>query len=146
MDTAAKLAAFVAAQAAVYEQVRRELRAGHKETHWIWFIFPQLAGLGTSAMSQRFGIASLAEARSYLDHAVLGPRLIECTQLMLAIPSSDIAMFMSYPDDLKFRSSMTLFALAAPDEPAFSEALQRFFGGKRDDATLRLIQQAGPSN
>jgi len=141
METAAKLAQFVTAQDAVYDQVLRELAAGRKETHWIWFIFPQVAGLGFSPMSQKFGIVSQDEARTYLEHSILGPRLRECTRLMLAISSRDIGAILGYPDDLKFRSSMTLFAVAAPEESLFEEALQRFFGGERDPLTSELLQQ-----
>jgi len=141
MKTEAKLAEFVKVQDAVYDEVRRELAAGRKETHWIWFIFPQMAGLGSSEMSRKFGIASKAEARSYLEHSVLGPRLRECTQLILALPGRDIGSILGYPDDLKFRSSMTLFAAAGPEEPIFKAALDRFFGGEHDPLTVRLLGQ-----
>jgi len=139
MRTTAKLAEFVTAQDAVYDHVLSELRAGRKRSHWMWFVFPQLAGLGSSPMAQKFALASKAEARSYLDHEVLGPRLRECTRLMLAAPTSDIGSILDYPDDLKFRSCMTLFAEAAPDEPLFEEALQKFFGGDRGPLTLKLL-------
>jgi len=142
MNTAAKLAEFVAAQEGIYEQVLRELSAGKKRSHWIWFIFPQLAGLGFSSMSQKFGIASPAEARSYLDHDVLGPRLRECTRKMLALSARDIGSILGHPDDLKFRSSLTLFAAAAPDEPLFAEALQTFYGGQRDPLTIELLERS----
>jgi len=132
MTTESKLAEFFAAQNRVYDQVLRELAAGRKETHWIWFIFPQITGLGSSGMSQRFGIASLAEAQTYLQHDVLGSRLRECTALMLAAPHRDIRSILGDPDDLKFRSSMTLFAAAAPEEAIFESALVKFFGGKPD--------------
>jgi uncharacterized protein (DUF1810 family) len=141
MDTASKLVEFVAAQDAVYDDVRRELAAGRKETHWIWFIFPQLLGLGRSPMSQKFGLASLKEAQSYLRHVILGPRLRECTQLMLAAPNRSIGSILGYPDDLKFRSSMTLFAAAAPEDLLFDAALDRFFEGERDERTISLLQQ-----
>jgi uncharacterized protein (DUF1810 family) len=141
MTTEAKLAAFVAAQDAVYDQVKRELSAGHKETHWMWFIFPQMASLGSSAMSQRFGIASKAEARSYVDHTVLGPRLRECARLMLAAGNREINSILGHPDNLKFRSSMTLFAAVAPEETVFEEALRTFFGGERDPVTMRLLEE-----
>jgi uncharacterized protein (DUF1810 family) len=141
MKTAAKLAEFVAIQNEVYDEVLHELAAGRKETHWIWFIFPQMAGLGSSHMSQKLGIASKAEARNYLEHSVLGPRLRECTRLMLAIPHGNIDSIMGYPDDLKFRSSMTLFAAAAPEESLFEDALQKFFAGERDPLTIRLLGQ-----
>ncbi|MGA2660961.1 MAG: DUF1810 family protein [Verrucomicrobiota bacterium] len=136
----AKLAEFVTAQDAVYDNVRRELAAGRKETHWIWFIFPQMAGLGFSSTSRKFGIASKAEARSYLGHSVLGPRLRECTQLMLSVPNRSIGSILGHPDDLKFRSSMTLFAAAAPEEPLFKAALEKFFGGEHDPLTIRMLQ------
>jgi uncharacterized protein (DUF1810 family) len=138
-----KLEQFMAAQDLVYDQVLQELKGGQKRTHWIWFIFPQLAGLGASGMAQKFGIASKAEAKSYLEHAVLGPRLRECTRLMLAIPHGDIGSIMGYPDDLKFRSCMTLFATVdAEGESIFDEALQKFFGGERDPLTLELLEEA----
>jgi len=136
-----KLVEFVAAQDAVYDQVLSELRAGRKCTHWMWFIFPQLAGLGSSPLAQKFALASKAEARGYLDHRVLGPRLRECTRLMLAAPTSDISTILDYPDDLKFRSCMMLFAEAAPDELLFEEALEKFFGGESDPMTLWLLEQ-----
>jgi len=140
MTTETKLAEFVAAQNPVYDRVRCELAAGRKESHWIWFIFPQVAGLGLSDMSRRFNIDSVAEARLYLKHDVLGARLRECTGLMLASSGSDISAILGYPDDLKFRSSMTLFAVAAPDEPIFEAALQKFFGGNRDELTIGMVQ------
>jgi uncharacterized protein (DUF1810 family) len=142
MDTAAKLRDFVAAQEPVYEQVVRELTVGQKRSHWMWFIFPQLAGLGFSAMAQRFGIASLDEARRYLSHPDLGARLRECTRLMLAVPHDDVSAVLGYPDDLKFRSCMTLFAAAAPEESLFDEALKKFFGGEGDQRTLELLEEA----
>lgn len=143
-DTSDKFQEFVNAQELVYAQVRSELAAGRKQTHWIWFIFPQLAGLGTSGMAQKFGISSKAEARSYLEHAVLGTRLRECTRLMLAVPHGDIRSIMGYPDDLKFRSSMTLFAAAAQEgESIFAEALEKFYGGERDPLTIKLLNQEG---
>ena len=142
MAAESKLADFVAAQDAVYDQVISELKAGRKRTHWIWFIFPQMIGLGFSAMSQRFGIASKSEAKEYLRHVVLGPRLRECTQLLLDLPSRNISDILGYPDDLKFRSSMTLFAAVAPEETMFEEALKKFFAGERDAATIKLLQNS----
>jgi uncharacterized protein (DUF1810 family) len=141
MNTAAKLEEFVKAQNGVYEDVVRELAAGRKQTHWMWFIFPQLAGLGSSRMAQKFAIASLAEARSYLAHGVLGARLRECTRLMLAAPHDDVSSILGHPDDLKFRSSMTLFANAAPQQRLFEEALGKFFRGERDPLTMTLLEQ-----
>jgi uncharacterized protein (DUF1810 family) len=134
---------FVQAQDAVYPEVLRELKAGRKESHWIWFIFPQLAGLGHSQMAQRFGLLSLDEARAYLAHPILGARLKECTGIMLAQPGSDARAIMGTPDDLKFRSSMTLFDLAAPQEPIFRQALAKFFSGKADSLTIELLQPPG---
>jgi uncharacterized protein (DUF1810 family) len=141
MRTEAKFTEFAAAQDAVYDEVRRELAAGRKESHWIWFIFPQMAGLGLSPMSQKFGIASKAEARRYLEHSVLGQRLRECTELLLGFQGRSIGSILGYPDDLKFRSSMTLFAAAAPEEPLFKAALEKFFGGEHDALTINLIKQ-----
>ncbi len=142
METETKLAEFVAAQEEVYDRVRRELAAGRKETHWIWFIFPQMIGLGFSSMSRKFGIASKAEARSYLKHDILGPRLRECTQLMLAQSGRSIGSILGYPDDLKLRSSMTLFATAAPEEAIYQQALEKFFGGEPDDRTIILLRKS----
>lgn len=135
-----KFAEFVDAQDPVYEQVVRELKAGRKQTHWMWFIFPQLAGLGSSHMAQKFAIDSLAEAQSYLQHPVLGARLRECARLMIAAPHGDVSAILGYPDDLKFRSSMTLFAAAEPNEPVFQAALDKFFGGERDSRTMELLK------
>jgi len=139
MDTETKLTEFVSTQEAVFEQVVSELTAGHKQSHWMWFIFPQLAGLGTSQMARKFAIGSLEEARAYLRHAVLGPRLKECTRLMLAAPHSDAGAILGYPDDLKFRSCMTLFRAAEPGEPLFQAALEKFFAGESDSLTLELL-------
>src|SRR4051794_25718764 len=132
---------FVAAQDPVYPRVLRELAVGQKQTHWIWFIVPQLRGVGSSHMAQRFGIESQVEARSYLEHGALGHRLRECTQRMLAIPHGDIRAVMDRPDDLKFRSSMTLFAAVAPEETIFDEAINKFFQGERDALTLKLLAE-----
>jgi uncharacterized protein (DUF1810 family) len=129
---------FVDAQAPVYRRVIDELRQGRKQSHWMWFIFPQLAGLGHSAMAQRFAIRSRDEALAYLGHAVLGPRLRECTALVNAVEGRTIREILGSPDDLKFCSSMTLFAEACT-EPAFAAALAKFFGGKPDRKTLDLL-------
>jgi uncharacterized protein (DUF1810 family) len=142
-DIPAKLSQFVAAQDAVYAEVLRELSAGRKRSHWIWYIFPQMCGLGFSSLSQKFGIGSKEEAAAYLSHEILGPRLRECTRLILAVPHGDIESVMGYPDDLKFRSSMTLFAAVAPDEPLFADALQKYFAGEPDLRTLELLRAAG---
>ena len=134
---------FVAAQAPIYDRALAELRAGSKQTHWMWFVFPQIAGLGRSPMARCYAIASLAEARAYLAHRVLGPRLRECTRAALAGGRSASAVFGS-PDDLKFRSSMTLFGAADPEEPLFRQALDTMCGGETDPLTLgRLAAREG---
>jgi uncharacterized protein (DUF1810 family) len=130
-----ELERFVSAQEGVIDSVREELRAGRKRSHWMWFVFPQLEGLGTSAMARHYGIASLEEARAYLAHPVLGPRLRECCALMLAVPQRSAHEILGSPDDLKFRSCLTLFTLAAPDEPLFRDCLDRFYGGQLDPRT-----------
>lgn len=130
---------FLSAQAPVIEQVREELRAGKKRGHWMWFVFPQIAGLGRSEMSRKFAIASLDEARAYLAHEILGPRLRECAALVVAAEGRSVEEIFGTPDDLKFHSSMTLFARAAPREPVFQEALQKYFGGLEDRATVERI-------
>ena len=122
------------AQAPVYEQVRRELEAGQKQSHWMWFIFPQIAGLGHSAMSVRFAIASLDEAKAYLAHPILGARLRECTRLALRVEGKTARDIFGPIDEMKFRSSMTLFARAAPDEEAFQPCLDKYFAGSPDPA------------
>jgi uncharacterized protein (DUF1810 family) len=129
---------FVQAQAAVYPAVLAELTRGRKQSHWMWFIFPQVAGLGFSAMSQRYAIGSHEEARAYLAHEVLGPRLIECTRLVLAVQGRTINAILGSPDDAKFRSSMTLFA-AVSDEAVFGEALAKYYAGARDTATIDIL-------
>ena len=130
---------FVDAQEGVIDDVREELRAGRKRSHWMWFVFPQLKGLGSSAMAQHYGLASLEEARAYLAHPVLGPRLRECCALMLAVPESSAHEILGSPDDLKFRSCLTLFALAAPEDDLFRNALQRFYEGEMDARTLAAL-------
>jgi len=126
---------FVAEQAFAYDGAIRELRRGKKTGHWIWFVFPQIAGLGSSAMSQRFSITSLAEARAYLAHPVLGARLRECARIVLATRDLTANEIFGSLDAMKLRSSMTLFHRAAPDEPAFRAVLDRFFRGVPDAAT-----------
>ncbi len=130
---------FVEAQNPVYEAVCAELKVGRKATHWMWFVFPQLQGLGHSATARHFGIASAAEAAAYLDHPVLGPRLRECVGLVLAIDDRTAHQIFGSPDDLKFRSSMTLFAAVAPDDPLFRRALERYYGGVGDPLTVTLL-------
>lgn len=135
---------FLSAQAPVIDAVRAELRAGRKRSHWTWFVFPQLKGLGVSATAQHYGIASLQEARAYLAHPVLGARLRECCELMLAVPGRSAHDILGSPDDLKFRSCVTLFALAAPAEALFRRCLDRFCAGAPDPRTLALCGTMEP--
>jgi uncharacterized protein (DUF1810 family) len=132
------LTRFVQAQEPVYPTVVAELKGGRKRSHWMWFIFPQVAGLGFSAMSQRYAIVSREEARAFLAHGVLGARLLECTALVLAVTDRTINAILGAPDDAKFRSSMTLFA-AVSDKPIFHEALAKYFSGALDPATLEIL-------
>ena len=131
---------FVQAQEPVLAGVLRELGEGRKRTHWMWFVFPQIAGLGHSAMAQRYAIASPAEARAYLRHPVLGPRLTECTGLVNRVQGRSIHQILGSPDDLKFHSSMTLFALADPGEAAFRQALEKYFDGVPDARTVEALE------
>lgn len=132
---------FVDAQASVIERVLAELRAGQKRSHWMWFVFPQIAGLGFSAMAQRYAIASLDEAKAYLAHPVLGPRLKECARAVLDVEGRSAHAIFGSPDDLKFHSSMTLFRLAVPDEPVFTQALAKYFGSANDAATVAAARR-----
>jgi uncharacterized protein (DUF1810 family) len=132
---------FVDAQAPVYRRVCEELRAGRKESHWMWFIFPQIAGLGASPTSIKFAIASLDEASAYLAHPILGQRLRECAKLVLDAEGRTARQIFGSIDEMKFRSSMTLFMKAAPEEPLFAECLERFFGGAPDPATLERLSE-----
>jgi uncharacterized protein (DUF1810 family) len=135
---------FVDAQAPLYQRVVAELVAGRKQSHWMWFIFPQIAGLGFSAMAQRFAIGTRAEAESYLAHPILGPRLTECSRLVRDVNGRSIHEILGSPDDVKFRSSMTLFG-AVSDRPVFTEAIAKYYGGQKDQATLDLLDRVGPS-
>ena len=130
---------FVDAQNPVYDKVCSELRDGRKKSHWMWFISPQVEGLGSSQMARKFAISSLAEAAAYLADPVLGSRLIECTPLVNLIEGRPIEPIFGYPDDLKFRSSMTLFAHTVPDNQVFIDALQKYFRGEFDPATLARL-------
>jgi uncharacterized protein (DUF1810 family) len=131
---------FVTAQSGgVHERALAELRAGRKTGHWMWFVFPQIAGLGMSINAQVYAISSLDEARDYLAHDVLGPRLRECAAVVAALPGTDPEAVFGDIDAMKLRSSMTLFARAAPDEPVFTDVLGRFYGGVPDAATDRLL-------
>ena len=133
---------FLDAQAPVYARVVDELRLGQKHSHWMWFVFPQLAGLGHSAMAQRFAIASREEAIAYLGHGVLGFRLKECTALITAVEGRTVREILGSPDDLKFQSSMTLFGAVSSD-PEFSAAIAKFYGGRPDQRTLDLLVSGG---
>ena len=139
MDDPHDLERYVRAQEPVFAQVCAELAAGRKQSHWMWFIFPQLRGLGSSPMAERYAIASLAEARAYLAHPLLAERLRRCTQLVNRVEGRTVQAIFGYPDYLKFRSSMTLFAQAAGDGQPFSEALAKYFGGEGDPRTRELL-------
>jgi uncharacterized protein (DUF1810 family) len=139
MDDSYDLQRFVEAQAPVFDRVRAELAAGHKQSHWMWFVFPQIRGLGQSAMSQRYAIGSRAEAAAYLAHPVLGPRLLACTRLVNDVVGRSAEAIFGPIDALKFRSSMTLFSAVAPGEAAFGEALAKYFGSTPDRATLKRL-------
>lgn len=132
---------FVEAQHDDYEDVCAELSAGSKSTHWMWFIFPQIKGLGMSATSDRFAISSLNEAKAYLQHPVLGQRLRECTQLVNLVEGRSILEIFGSPDHLKFRSCMTLFAHATVENRVFLDALRKYSGGEFDSATLGLLEK-----
>jgi uncharacterized protein (DUF1810 family) len=130
---------FVDAQAHTYDQALAELRAGEKRTHWMWFVFPQIAGLGHSGMAQRFAISGLEEARAYVAHPTLGRRLVECARALTDLDTADADRVLGPVDAQKLRSSMTLFARAAPDEPVFREVLDHYFDGTEDDATTSRL-------
>lgn len=133
------LARFQRAQTGVYAQALAELSTGQKRSHWMWFVFPQFAGLGTSATSQRYAIRSLAEADAYLGHPLLGPRLLECTEAVVNLRDRNARQVFATPDDLKFRSSMTLFELASGPGSIFATVLEKYFAGSRDARTLELV-------
>ncbi len=130
---------FLDAQNPVFARVCSELRAGRKRSHWMWFIFPQIQGLGYSPLAQKFAIASLQEAQAYLDHPILGARLRECCRLVNLVEGRSIEEIFGYPDDLKFRSSMTLFAHAASHNQIFKDALEKYFNGELDKSTLERL-------
>jgi len=134
-----QLQRFIDAQEPVQFRVRAELRAGRKQSHWMWFIFPQIRGLGRSEMAQRYGIGSLDEARAYLAHPVLGARLRECCELVYAVQGRTANEIFGSPDDMKFKSSLTLFGRAAPEEKVFADSLRKYFAGVEDPATLALL-------
>lgn len=135
-----KLSRFLDAQDDVYVQALAEIHSGRKRTHWMWFIFPQLQGLGASPMAQHFGISGLDEARAYLDHPVLGPRLFECVEALNSLPHQSASEIFGYPDDLKLRSCATLFASASSTGSVFEHLLDKYFAGQRDERTLALLR------
>ena len=132
---------FVRAQEGVYDRALAELRSGRKRTHWMWYIFPQIDGLGYSPTAKRYAIKSIEEARRYLNHPVLGKRLLECTEAVFAVKGRSVSEIFGYPDDLKFKSTMTLFEITAGSGSLFSSALDRYCSGERDTATLRLLEK-----
>jgi uncharacterized protein (DUF1810 family) len=134
-----ELGRFVEAQSACFEQMCGELRAGRKRRHWMWFIFPQVQGLGSSPMAVRYGISSRAEAEAYLNHQILGPRLLRCTELVMLAEGRTIDEIFGSPDDLKFRSSMTLFAAVSREDAIFQQALEKYFAGQPDRLTLERL-------
>ena len=140
-DDPFNLSRFVSAQAHDYETARDELRSGRKRTHWMWYIFPQIDGLGFSSMSKLYAIKSRAEAQAYLEHPVLGPRLLECANILLKLEGRSASEIFSSPDDIKLRSSMTLFAAVQTQQPAFSRVLDKCFQGQRDTRTIELLEQ-----
>jgi uncharacterized protein (DUF1810 family) len=131
---------FVTAQASIFDTALGELKAGRKRSHWMWFVFPQLRGLGSSSNATLYGISSLAEARAYLAHRLLGPRLVLCTETVLAVGERSLHTIFGSPDDIKFCSSMTLFALASQGENAFGQALDRYCDGRMDERTLARLE------
>ena len=138
-DDPYNLGRFVEAQNPVFERVCEELRDGEKRSHWMWFIFPQIQGLGHSPMAERFAISSREEAAAYSGHPILGPRLRECTRLVNLVEGRTVSEIFGFPDDLKFHSSMTLFAAVGGENRVFLEALRKYFAGKQDEKTLRKI-------
>ncbi|GAB3782330.1 DUF1810 domain-containing protein [Spirosoma horti] len=139
MENEPDLTRFIDAQASSYEQALAEIRNGRKQTHWMWYIFPQLAGLGSSQMAQYYGIDDLVEAKAYLAHPILGGRLIEISQALLGIEGKTAHQIMGSPDDLKLKSSMTLFSLVDPTEPVFQQVLTKYYQGEADRKTLTLL-------
>ena len=135
------LARFLDAQKSVYEQALTEVEAGRKRSHWMWFIFPQLAGLGSSAISERYAIRSLAEARAYLEHPALGSRLVECAKAAASVPARTARDIFGSPDDMKLRSCATLFAHVSPEGSIFHRLLEKYFKGAPDRRTLELLGQ-----
>jgi uncharacterized protein (DUF1810 family) len=138
-DDPYNLARFVQAQENSYQQALSEIRSGRKQSHWMWFIFPQFAGLGVSPMAVRYAVKSIAEAETYLAHSVLGPRLFECAEAVLGLEGLAAVDVFGSPDDMKLRSCATLFGCVSPDNSAFHRIIDKYFDGQRDEATLRLV-------
>jgi len=137
------LSRFIQAQAGQYDQALAEIRAGRKRSHWIWYIFPQLRGLGRSYNSEYYGLEGIEEATDYLSHPALGPRLIDITRALLALPGSNATAVMGSPDDLKLQSCMTLFSLVDHADPAFREVLEKYYNGVADQNTVRMLGREG---
>ena len=146
MDDPYDLDRFVQAQASVYETALAEVRAGRKRSHWMWFVFPQLTGLGSSDFARRYAIRSVAEAEAYLRHPVLGPRLVECFDAVLGVEGRSALEIFGSPDDMKLRSCATLFARVTPAGLVFDQLIAKYFGGERDQKTLRLLQAFDPGS
>ena len=132
---------FIEAQERDYTRALQEIKNGRKQTHWMWYIFPQIEGLGTSPMAQRYAIKSLVEAKAYLNHPILGPRLIECAEAVVAVNGSSASEIFGSPDDMKLRSCATLFALVSPPQSVFDRVLAKFFEGRRDERTEKAVGQ-----
>ena len=135
---------FLEAQHATYDEALAEIRGGRKQSHWMWFIFPQYTGLGGSEMAMRYAIHSKAEAEAYLSHPLLGPRLLECAEAALAVPAGSASEIFGYPDDLKLKSCATLFAEVSPADSVFERLLGKYFAGERDERTLQLLALKQP--
>jgi uncharacterized protein (DUF1810 family) len=136
-----RLSRFVEAQDRIYDRVLAELNSGRKSSHWMWFVFPQIEGLGFSSTTRYYSIKSLEEARRYLDHPVLGKRLRECAETILALEGLSASSIFGYPDDMKLKSSMTLFASAAEPHSVFTRVLEKYFQGNRDERTISLLER-----
>ncbi|KEO72990.1 DUF1810 domain-containing protein [Anditalea andensis] len=143
MNSAPNMDRFIKAQQNIYAQVVTELKAGKKRTHWMWFIFPQIQGLGSSPMAVKYGLNGIEEAMAYYAHPILGVRLKECTQILLSLENPDVDAIFGYPDHLKLKSSLTLFSIIAEDS-VFNTAISRLFQGQKDELTLRLINGENP--
>lgn len=140
-DNPEGLERFVKAQAGSYAAALGEIRQGRKRSHWMWYIFPQLRGLGYSSIAQYYGLRGLDEAKAYMRHSVLGPRLVEISEALLELDTDDPLVVLGYPDDLKLRSCMTLFEQAAPEQPVFARVLDKFYSGRRDGTTLSMLSR-----